>query len=93
MVGVLMKKFLDKSSIFHFLFGISLGILFGLIIESFIIAFLIGLVSILIAEYIFHKIYEGKAIFTTPNALFDLFLANLGLVMILIFFYLSRGKI
>ncbi len=80
------KPLVDRDSMFHFLFGCGLGVVLGLLINIFILALIVGIISIPILEYTVHRVATGYATLTTKNAMVDLFIAGLGLLLILIIF-------
>jgi len=78
------KPLVDKDTAFHFLFGCGLGMVLGLSINIFVLALILGIILIPVLEYTVHRIATGYATLTTRNAVVDLCIAGLGLILVLI---------
>ncbi|MFX1445855.1 MAG: hypothetical protein ACFFHV_20760 [Promethearchaeota archaeon] len=78
------KRFLDKDTVFHLLFGCGLGLVLGLLIDIFVLALILGIILIPIFEYSVHRVITGYATLKSKNALVDLLFAGLGVVILLL---------
>lgn len=82
------NNFIDKNSIYHFIFGSILGFSLNLFFKSLLFSLILGILLIPLLEYLFHKVIIGYSNLITKNALTDIFIAFIGFLFFLFLFNL-----